>query len=502
MINALFLCFLYLLGACVSPPDGNISSAQTLLTQGRFASENKHYQQALDLFQSARETSSTVAHLAHFESGNIYARLGQPDLASQEYEFALAVDPNHAESRHNLAVLRADQGRLPEAVTLLESMSEYVPALATLAVFSTKQGDYQKATDALQRALSIEPTSADLHRDLGSLYMKQGLYEKATDVLETAWNIDSTHAETARLLGLLNEHKGMPSAAVGFLRRALALRPTHTETHYNLATALAKAGRRKEANAYMQRFEELAERGAYIAQLRRSLDDAPNDIGLHTELANHYTALGEKQRAHSHYQAILLVDSLHLETIVRFSTFLLKEQDLAQSLSLCERGIRTFPKDVQVAQLHSTAGYIHLLRAEYERAEDHFTRSLRLDKKQPHVWNNLGNLQQRRGDLSNAEDSFEQSIATDALFADAHFNLALIYQRKKAWPSALKSFRTVLQLDPQYARGYLGLATVYESVDSTHLAIDAYRQFLDQTEEDTQGRTHAEQRIAHLESKY
>ncbi len=320
--------------------------------------------------------------------------------------------------------------------------------------------------------------------------------------METAWNIDSTHAETARLLGLLNEHKGIPSSAVVFLRRALALRPTHTETHYNLATALVKAGRRKEANAYMQRFEELAERGAYIAQLRRSLDDAPNDIRLHTELANHYTALGDKQRAHSHYQAILLVDSLHLETIVRYSTLLLKEQDLAQSLSLCERGIRTFPKDVQVAQLHSTAGYIHLLRAEYERAEDHFTRSLRLDKKQPHVWNNLGNLQQSRGDLSNAEDSFEQSVATDALFADAHFNLAVIYQRKKAWPSALKSFRTVLQIDPQYARGYLGLATVYESVDSTHLAIDAYRQFLDQTEEDAQDRTHAEQRIAHLESKY
>ena len=114
----------------------------------------------------------------------------------------------------------------------------------------------------------------------------------------------------------------------------------------------------------------------------------------------------------------------------------------------------------------------------------------------------MGNLQQRRGDLSNAEDSFEQSVAADVLFADAHFNLALIYQRKKAWPSALKSFRTVLQIDPQYARGYLGLATVYESVDSTHLAIDAYRQFLDQTEEDTQGSTHAEQRIAHLESKY
>ena len=500
MLNAFCLFFFYLFLACNSSSDSNLSYAQSLFEQGRLASEQQLYQQALKFFQLAREKSPNITHLTHFESGNIYALLGQSDLASQEYELALTADPHHKESRHNLAVLRADQGRLPEAVALLEHMSDYVPALTTLALFSTKQGNYNQAAESLQRALKIEPTSAELHRELGSLYMKQGLFENAADALEYAWNIDSTHAETARLLGQLNMHRQLPQVAVELFHRALTLRPTHTETHYNLATALAKLGRREEAQEYMQRFESLAEHGAYVAQLRRSLDETPNDTKLHSELANHYLALGDTQRARTHYQSILLIDSLHLETIVSLSHLLLRQRDLTQSLSLCERGILAYPNDTQIAQLHSTAGYIDLLGKKYARAESHFIRSLQIDSTQPHAWNNLGNIQQLHNDLDAARSSFEQSIAADSLFVDAHFNLAVTYQRQKAWPSALQSFRTVLSIDPQYARGYLGLAAVYEATDSTFLALKAYRQFLDQTDDNIPGRIHAEQRIARLES--
>ena len=89
-------------------------------------------------------------------------------------------------------------------------MFDYVPALTTLALFSAKQGNYNQAAESLQQALKIEPTSAELHRELGSLYMKQGLFENAADALEYAWKIDSTHAETARLLGQLNMHRQLP----------------------------------------------------------------------------------------------------------------------------------------------------------------------------------------------------------------------------------------------------------------------------------------------------
>ena len=104
MLNAFCLFFFYLFLACNSSSDSNLSYAQSLFEQGRLASEQQLYQQALKFFQLAREKSPNITHLTHFESGNIYALLGQSDLASQEYELALTADPHHNESRHNLAL--------------------------------------------------------------------------------------------------------------------------------------------------------------------------------------------------------------------------------------------------------------------------------------------------------------------------------------------------------------------------------------------------------------
>ena len=80
MLNAFCLFFFYLFIACNSSYDSNLSYAKSLFEQGRLASEQQLYQQALELFQLAREKSPKVTHLTHFESGNIYALLGQSDL--------------------------------------------------------------------------------------------------------------------------------------------------------------------------------------------------------------------------------------------------------------------------------------------------------------------------------------------------------------------------------------------------------------------------------------
>ena len=490
------------LWACAEPPsEGPSSAVHPLFEQGRAASGQQRYREALDLFQAAREHAPALAHLAHFESGNIYAQLGQASLAAQEYELALEADKNHAESRHNLAVLRADQGRLPEAIVLLEQLPDYAPALSTLALFYTKQAQYEPATTALQRALSLAPESPQLNRQLGSLHMQQGHFDAAEKQLSAAWSIDSTDAETARVLGQLSVRMNRPQQALAFFQRALDTRPLHVETHYNMGTALAQFGRRQEAQIYMQRFEELAQRSAEIAQLRRSLDEAPDDVSLHLALAHHYAALEQPHRARDHYRAVLLVDSLHVETLVRLSSLLLRQGELNESLALCQRGIVAHESDPRTSALHVTAGYIHYVEKRYGKAESAFSRSLALDPQQAQAWNNLGNLQQQRGDLTAAQRSFVRAIAADSLLVDAHFNLAIIHQRQAAWPLAYRSFRSALEIDPQYAQAHYGLATVYEAMDSTAAALRSYRTFIDGPEGDPSWRRRAQQRLTQLESQ-
>lgn len=502
MSRATYILVAVLLWACTDPPADSVSpSAQRLFEQGLEASAQQRHREALDFFQSARRDAPALAHLAHFESGNIYAQLGQANLAAEQYEQALGAEPNHAESRHNLAVLRADQGRLPEAIALLEQLPDYVPALSTLALFYAKQAQYDRATTALQRALALAPQSSQLNRQLGSLLMQQGLFAAADDQLGKAWALDSTDAETARIMGQLSVRMDRPQRAIDFFHRALNARPLHAETQYNMATALAQFGRRDEAQTYMQRFEELAQRSAEIAQLRRSLDDAPDDIALHLALAHHYAALQQPNRARDYYRAVLLIDSLHLETLVRLSSLLLRQGERSESLALCQRGIEAHGDDPETSPLHFTTGYIHYLEKRYPEAETAFSRSLSLDAQQAEAWNNLGNVQQLRGDIAAAQSSFTKAIAADSLLIDGHFNLAITYQRQKAWLSAHRSFSRALEINPRYAQAYYGLATVCEAMDSTAAALRAYRKFLDYNPVDAAWRARAQQRLAQLESQ-
>ena len=498
MISSLLILGAVGLIACAPPPDEIPTAALELMERGRSAAAQQRYTQALALFDSAHTRAPALSHLSYFESGNIYARLGQSEQAANAYTNALAAQPEHAESKHNLAVLRADQGDLPQAISLLQQLYNYSPALSTLALFYTKKGDYINAGEALQRALALAPHSPDLHRQLGALYMQQGLYDKAEQELIAAWQVDSTHVETARLLGQLHVKKRMPERALPYFLHALDLQPMHVETHYNMAIALAELEQRDQAQAYMQRFEELAQRSAQIAQLRRSLDSTPNDIDLHLQLASQYTALGQIERAGNHYRAILMIDSLHMDTLVRLSSLLLRQGAYDESSALCHRGIAAGTDDRRTGSLYFTSGYIHMIEQRYTKAERDFLSALNVDAKHAEAWNNLGNLQQLRGDFTAAQHSFSQAIGADSLFVDAHFNLAILFQRRSEWAMARRAFFNVLRINPDYARAHYGLGTLYEAMDSTQAALQSYRVFLERDRSDSDWRSHAEQRLAAL----
>ena len=62
----------------------------------------------------------------HFELGNLNARLGRLNEAIQAYSASVTIDSSHYRARHNLAVIIADQGQLPQAIELLKELYDYI----------------------------------------------------------------------------------------------------------------------------------------------------------------------------------------------------------------------------------------------------------------------------------------------------------------------------------------------------------------------------------------
>ncbi len=119
---------------------------------GALALRALKYERALELDDSA---------LAHYNLANVERDLGDLDRAEAEYKKALAVDPDHPWTLHNLSMLLQQRGRASEAVPLAEHEVELAPdsaaAYNNLGNALRGAGRDADARVAFVRALELDP---------------------------------------------------------------------------------------------------------------------------------------------------------------------------------------------------------------------------------------------------------------------------------------------------------------------------------------------------------
>lgn len=250
------------------------------------------------------------------------------------------------------------------------------------------------------------------------------------------------------------------------------------EAHFNLASALTALSRPEEADRAMQRFEELGQHAAQIAQLRRALDWAPEDFSTRLALAHHYQQLGQTEPALRHYWAILAQNPDHLEALIKLGNLYLKTNARGEADSLFSLAITRHPQDPQTAQAHFAQGFLRLNRGQLEAAAQSFDQALKLRPDYAEAWNNLGNLLILSGDPAGAEQHFRRALTADPGSAEAHYNLGGLYLHQENKQEAEAHYRQALRCDPANGRAHLALGALYEQRGQREEARRAYAAFL------------------------
>ena len=98
---------------------------------------------------------------------------GRPESAANNFERALALRPDLAETHYNLGTALKDQGRLDEAVNCFERALAINPGYAEahnkLASVRKEQGKFDEARRHYERALTLDRTLAEAHWNRASL---------------------------------------------------------------------------------------------------------------------------------------------------------------------------------------------------------------------------------------------------------------------------------------------------------------------------------------------
>ncbi|HET9751310.1 MAG TPA: tetratricopeptide repeat protein [Myxococcales bacterium] len=183
---------------------------------------------------AAREAALMIAAEPHDSTG--YAMLSRAHLGKEQYEEALKQAEAglvHDPEREWLHRLRCHalrlQGRLAEALEAAETCVRLLPGAAephavrgkVLAGLKRRK----EAQAAYEKALELDPDDADLHRDLGDLFLESDP-AKAEACYRRSLAIEAGDAVTLNNLGAaLNRQKRADEAALAF-KSAILLDPT------------------------------------------------------------------------------------------------------------------------------------------------------------------------------------------------------------------------------------------------------------------------------------
>ena len=113
------------------------------------------------------------------------------------------------------------------------------------------------------------------------------------------------------------------------------------------------------------------------------------------------------------------------------------------------------------AHLLNKMGVTELELRNVPQARAYFQRVVKVQKKNPEGWNNLGAIEYLTGRYSNAISNYKKAIKLDKNSATYHSNLGTAYFDKKDFENARKEYDTALKLDPEMLNhhGTVGVTT-------------------------------------------
>ncbi len=270
------------------------------------------------------------------EYGACMAILKRDDDAVSIFAQALALEPDKAGTRYNLALAQWEAHRAEDALATLRPLTDATPAdgdgLTLASEILESKGDTPRAIELLRRAILAEPQNVDpylqfatlsydhaspqvgvdmlnagltqlpneprLYLVRGVLLTQLGEFARAAEDFDAANRIDPQLSFLGVAEGLVKSQQHQSAEALEEFRAAVKTHPSEAYAHYLLAEELHEEGRPEGSPEYKEEVE--------AARLAVKLD--PALVAAHDLLSAVYLENGHTDLAIEHGRAALALD--------------------------------------------------------------------------------------------------------------------------------------------------------------------------------------------------
>ncbi|HZE98899.1 MAG TPA: tetratricopeptide repeat protein [Planctomycetota bacterium] len=259
-----------------TPLDSHYNKGVEFYDDGKLPDAIREYRMAI------QDTPSNVR--ARYNLAVCYHDQGKKDDAAAEYAEVLKLDPDNARALVSLASIRADERKDAEALELLEKAAgadrhSGFPR-SCLGAYYERKGEPEKAMEAYQASVAVEPGHAPGHAGIARILAKRGGFADAAEEYDKAVAADGDDVATLIGASEAQEKIGDVKKAMLLLERALV----HVKDRAPLWIRLAK---------YYEVEDRLEDAVAALWEAR-GVEPANPEVG--PRLKALYAKLGAKER--------------------------------------------------------------------------------------------------------------------------------------------------------------------------------------------------------------
>ena len=196
--------------------------------------------------QSERTQPSTTAE-THHNNGNKYYEQGQYQLAIEEHNQAIALDPNYIDAYINRGLAYSQLGDYNQAIAdyskAIELNSSYTDAYNNRGVAYYNLQQYTNAIADYNKVIELNPNDNLTYNNRGLAYASLQMFYDAVIDYSKAIELNPDYADTYNNRGVAYYNLGEYQKAIADYEQTLKLKPNHPLARTNLENLRQELGR-------------------------------------------------------------------------------------------------------------------------------------------------------------------------------------------------------------------------------------------------------------------
>lgn len=331
----------------------------------------------------------------YVQRGNRFFEQGYYDLAIEDYDCALKLDPNLAEVYLNRGIAYSRQNQYDQAIDDYTRALNFDPQMAQACfqrgnVYLTK-GSYPQAIEDLNRALEIYPDMADAYLLRGTAYSRQNQYEQAIEDYTSALKLDSQMAQACFNRGNVYLSQGRYQEAIEDINRAIELNPNLAEAYVSRGTIYSVQ------NRYDQSIEDY----------NRAIKLDPNLARAYVNRGTDYSRQNQYGRAIEDYDRALTISPNLVQAYINRGIAWVKQGEYDRAIEDFSQALKVQPES---ASIYLNRGKVYLYQKRYRLAVDDLRGAVNLDPALEEAYAHLGSAHYQLGEYEEALKNFNRAV--------------------------------------------------------------------------------------------